>query len=93
MLFIEGGDRAGSIRIPASWCGIGGFKPTHGLVPYTGSVPVVPCLDHLGPMAKSVADCALLLEVIAGELWTIAQDFPKKNIKHYSVLHLVLQIE
>ena len=71
VLFIEGGDQVGSIRIPASRYGIVGFKPTHGLVPYTGSVPVVPCLDDLGPMAN-VADCALLLEVIAGELWTIA---------------------
>ena len=75
VIFIEGGDQAGSIRIPASRCGIVGFKPTHGLVPYTGSVPVVPCLDHLGPMAKNVADCALLLEVIAGDLWTTTYDF------------------
>ncbi|XP_057297734.1 amidase-like [Hydractinia symbiolongicarpus] len=61
-----GGDQGGSIRIPSSNCGIVGMKPTHGLVPYTGAVPVIPCVDHLGPMAKNVADCALLLEVIAG---------------------------
>ena len=59
-----GGDQGGSIRIPSSWCGIVGLKPTHGLVPYTGAIPIEPTLDHLGPMARTVHDCALLLEVI-----------------------------
>lgn len=62
-----GGDQGGSIRIPASWCGVYGLKPTHGLVPYTGAFPIETTLDHLGPMARSTADVALLLEVIAGE--------------------------
>jgi len=62
-----GGDQGGSIRIPASWCGIYGLKPTHGLVPYTGAFPIETTLDHLGPMARSTADVALLLEAIAGE--------------------------
>jgi amidase len=61
-----GGDQGGSIRMPASWCGIYGLKPTHGLVPYTGAFPIELTLDHLGPMTRSVSDCALLLEVIAG---------------------------
>ena len=61
-----GGDQGGSIRIPASWCGIVGLKPTHGLVPYTGIFPIELTLDHTGPMARTVADAALLLEVIAG---------------------------
>ncbi|KAL3857308.1 hypothetical protein ACJMK2_011989 [Sinanodonta woodiana] len=61
-----GGDQGGSIRIPASWCGIVGLKPTFGLVPYTGACPIEITIDHLGPMAKTVYDCALLLEVIAG---------------------------
>jgi amidase len=61
-----GGDQGGSIRIPGSWCGIYGLKPTWGLVPYTGAVPLELTLDHLGPMARSAADCALLLEVITG---------------------------
>lgn len=58
-----GGDQGGSVRIPAAWCGIVGLKPTWGLVPYTGAVPMEPSLDHLGPMTKSVYECALLLEV------------------------------
>lgn len=61
-----GGDQGGSIRIPASFSGIVGLKPTHGLVPYTGIAPVDPTLDHAGPMTANVTDNALLLGVIAG---------------------------
>ncbi|MBB6125289.1 amidase [Sphingobium subterraneum] len=61
-----GGDQGGSIRIPASFSGIVGLKPTHGLVPYTGIAPVDPTLDHAGPMTATVTDNALLLSVIAG---------------------------
>jgi len=61
-----GGDQGGSIRIPSAWCGIYGLKPTHGLVPYTGAYPLEMTVDHLGPMARNAADCALLLEVLAG---------------------------
>jgi amidase len=61
-----GGDQGGSIRIPSSFCGIYGMKPTHGLVPYTGIMPIELTLDHTGPMTATVADNALLLEVIAG---------------------------
>ena len=60
-----GGDQGGSIRIPASWCGIYGLKPTYGLVPYTGVFPIELTLDHTGPMARTAADVALLLEAIA----------------------------
>ena len=61
-----GGDQGGSIRIPASYCGIVGMKATHGLVPYTGILSMDPTIDHTGPMTANVADNALLLEVIAG---------------------------
>lgn len=61
-----GGDQAGSIRIPASFCGIVGLKPTFGLVPYTGIAPLEITLDTCGPMTANVRDNALLLEVIAG---------------------------
>jgi amidase len=61
-----GGDQGGSIRLPASWSGCAGHKPTHGLVPYTGIFPIELTLDHIGPMARTVADCALMLEAIAG---------------------------
>jgi amidase len=61
-----GGDQAGSIRIPASHCGIVGLKPTFGLVPYTGIAPLEITIDAAGPMTANVPDNALLLEVIAG---------------------------
>jgi amidase len=61
-----GGDQGGSIRIPASFCGIYGLKPTHGLVPYTGIMPIELTIDHTGPMTATVEDNALLLEVLAG---------------------------
>ena len=61
-----GGDQGGSIRIPAAYCGIYGMKPTHGLVPYTGVMPIESTIDHTGPMTVNVADNALMLEVLAG---------------------------
>nr|XP_054751262.1 amidase-like [Lytechinus pictus] len=61
-----GSDQGGSVRLPSSWTGIVGIKPTHGLVPYTGALGMDAAIDHLGPMARTVKDCALLLEVIAG---------------------------
>jgi amidase len=61
-----GADQGGSIRIPASLSGIFGMKPTYGLVPYTGCVPIDVSVDYLGPMARNVHDLAALLEAIAG---------------------------
>ena len=58
-----GGDQGGSIRMPAAWCGIVGLKPTYSLVPYTGIIPIEQSIDHVGPMTRTVKDCALLLEV------------------------------
>ncbi|XP_035678084.1 amidase-like [Branchiostoma floridae] len=61
-----GGDQGGSIRIPAAWSGVVGLKPTYGLVPYTGCVSVETTLDHVGPMARTVQDIAVMLEVLSG---------------------------
>jgi amidase len=61
-----GGDQGGSVRIPSSFCGTVGFKPTFGLVPYTGAFPIERSIDHLGPMTRTVADAALMLGVLAG---------------------------
>jgi amidase len=61
-----GGDQGGSIRMPSSFCGVHGMKPTHGLVPYTGIMPIEIYVDHAGPITATVRDNALLLEVIAG---------------------------
>jgi amidase len=62
-----GGDQGGSVRMPSSYSGTYGMKPTHGLVPYTGAMPIEATIDHLGPITSNVADNALMLEVIAGE--------------------------
>jgi amidase len=61
-----GGDQGGSIRMPSCWSGCYGMKATHGLVPYTGVMPIEATIDHTGPMTATVADNALMLEVIAG---------------------------
>ncbi|KAF2641608.1 amidase signature enzyme [Massarina eburnea CBS 473.64] len=61
-----GGDQGGSIRIPAAYAGIYGLKATHGLVPYTGIISLVPMIDHTGPMTMTLEDNAMMLGVLAG---------------------------
>jgi aspartyl-tRNA(Asn)/glutamyl-tRNA(Gln) amidotransferase subunit A len=61
-----GSDTCGSLRIPAACCGTSTIKPTHGAIPIDGIVPLAPSLDHAGPMARTVADCAALLSGMAG---------------------------
>jgi aspartyl-tRNA(Asn)/glutamyl-tRNA(Gln) amidotransferase subunit A len=61
-----GSDTGGSIRVPASCCGITGHKPTWGLVSRAGVIPMSHTLDHAGPMARSARDCALMLNVLQG---------------------------
>jgi aspartyl-tRNA(Asn)/glutamyl-tRNA(Gln) amidotransferase subunit A len=61
-----GTDTAGSVRLPAAFCGITGLKPTFGRVPKNGCVPLGYSYDTIGPMARSARDCAALLGVIAG---------------------------
>src|ERR1700680_1572991 len=60
-----GGDQGGSIRTPSSWCGIYGLKPTWGLVPTTGSMPISYSVDHCGPMGASVEDVSGLITCLA----------------------------
>ncbi len=61
-----GTDTGGSIRVPSSMCGIVGLKPTFGRVSVFGAVPLAPSFDHVGPLARSVSDAALLLGLLAG---------------------------
>jgi amidase/aspartyl-tRNA(Asn)/glutamyl-tRNA(Gln) amidotransferase subunit A len=61
-----GSDTNGSIRVPASLCGVFGLKPTFGRLPRTGSYPFVSSLDHLGPFARSVADLAAAYDAMQG---------------------------
>lgn len=64
--FALGTDTNGSIRVPSSFCGIFGIKPTYGRLPRTGTFPFVHELDHLGPFARSVADLALIYDLVQG---------------------------
>lgn len=61
-----GGDQGGSVRIPSAFCGTYGMKASHGLVPYTGAMPIELTIDHVGPITANVSDNALMLEVMAG---------------------------
>jgi aspartyl-tRNA(Asn)/glutamyl-tRNA(Gln) amidotransferase subunit A len=60
-----GSDSGGSVRIPAACCGVVGFKPTFGLVPTEGCFPLAPSYDHVGPMARTVADCEAAMVPLA----------------------------
>src|SRR5271170_4373748 len=88
-----GSDTGGSVRIPAALCGIIGFKPSRQRVPTAGAFPLSTTLDSIGPLAKSVADCAKADAVMAGEEFApieplplaglrfgIAQGFPLENL-------------
>jgi aspartyl-tRNA(Asn)/glutamyl-tRNA(Gln) amidotransferase subunit A len=62
-----GTDTAGSVRIPAALTGVSSIKATHGRVPEAGCIPLAPSLDHVGPMARTVADCVPLMVALATE--------------------------
>ncbi|MBZ5645705.1 MAG: amidase [Acidobacteriia bacterium] len=61
-----GSDTAGSVRLPAAYCGIVGIKPSYGLVPLRGVIPLSWSYDHVGPLARSVRDAAIVLRAVAG---------------------------
>jgi aspartyl-tRNA(Asn)/glutamyl-tRNA(Gln) amidotransferase subunit A len=88
-----GSDTGGSVRIPAALCGIVGFKPSRQRVPTVGAFPLSTTLDSIGPLARSVADCAKADAVMAGEDFApleavplaglrfgVAQGFPLDNL-------------
>jgi aspartyl-tRNA(Asn)/glutamyl-tRNA(Gln) amidotransferase subunit A len=69
-----GTDSGGSIRIPAAWCGVVGFKPTYDVVPADGCFPLAPSYDHVGPIAATVDGCAELMRALAPDLDVVALD-------------------
>jgi aspartyl-tRNA(Asn)/glutamyl-tRNA(Gln) amidotransferase subunit A len=76
-----GTDTGGSCRIPAALCGLVGFKPTAKRIPLAGAVPLSTSLDSIGPIATSVACCAALDAVLAGEKVKPPQDFPLRGLR------------
>jgi amidase len=90
-----GADQGGSVRIPATNCGLVGFKPTYGLIPYTGCGSNEPTNDHLGPMTRTVLENALLLQCVAGSDNIDDRSFPAlspdKIPRYYDILRSVNQ--
>ncbi len=73
-----GTDTGGSIRIPASYCGIVGIKPTFGLVPLDGVFPLAQSLDHAGILARRIGEAAIALAVISGQTMVVAPRLPRR---------------
>ena len=71
-----GSDTAGSIRAPAACCGVVGFKPTFGLVPTAGCFPLAPSFDHVGPIARTVADCTRMMAALVPDLDPVPEIAP-----------------
>lgn len=85
-----GTDTGGSVRIPAALCGIVGFKPTARRVPLAGSVPLSHSLNSIGPLARTVACCALVDAVIAGSEPTVREPLPLAGARLACVQSYVL---
>ena len=83
-----GTDTGGSIRVPAACCGIVGLKPTHGLVSLDGTIPLSAAFDHVGPMARSVADAALIFAALTDH--GVAKEFDPDKRPHISNLRVGL---
>jgi len=77
-----GSDAGGSIRIPASLCGCVGLKPTYGLLPLDGAVPLGWSLDHAGPLTRTIEDAGILLDALSGgRAWTQAQRVTTRGLR------------
>jgi aspartyl-tRNA(Asn)/glutamyl-tRNA(Gln) amidotransferase subunit A len=85
-----GTDTAGSVRMPAALCGIVGFKPTARRIPLEGSVPLATTLDSIGPLGASVACCALLDAILAGEEPVVPAAIPLAGLRFAVPKTLVL---
>ena len=86
-----GTDTGGSVRIPAAFCGLAGFKPTQSRITRAGAVPLSTSLDSIGPLAASVACCALIDAVMAGEEPAPLADLPLAGLRFAVPTRLVLE--
>ena len=85
-----GSDTGGSVRIPAALCGLAGFKPTARRVPKDGTFPLSTTLDSIGPIARSVACCALVDAILAGDAPQVPAPLPLKGLRLAVVQDYVL---
>ncbi|GGF01915.1 amidase [Aliidongia dinghuensis] len=85
-----GTDTGGSVRIPAAFCGLAGFKPTQRRVTREGAIPLSTSLDSIGPLAASVACCALVDAILAGEAPTSLAQLPLAGLRLAVPQHVVL---
>jgi len=76
-----GSDTGGSVRIPAALCGLVGFKPTKSRIPMAGTYPLSQSLDSIGPLARTVGDCALLDGIMAGEEPALPDPLPLGSLR------------
>lgn len=76
-----GSDSAGSVRAPAAYCGLVGFKPTARRIPLAGAIPLTSSLDSIGPLGRSVADCALVDAVLAAQDPAPLAPFPLPGLR------------
>ncbi len=86
-----GSDTSGSCRIPAAFCGITGFKPTQARVPLAGAAPLSYSLDSIGPLASSVACCAILDSLLAGEGYAAPNGRPPAGLRLAVLRNYVLE--
>ena len=86
-----GTDTGGSVRIPAALCGLTGFKPTARRIPKDGTFPLSTSLDSIGPIATSVACCALVDSILAGDAPQVPQALPLKGLRLGVVQDYVLE--
>lgn len=82
-----GSETAGSIRQPAAWCGVTGFKPSYGRVSRYGVISMASSTDSPGPLAKNIEDCALVMEVIAGKDEKDATSTPNTPEKYSTLIN------
>lgn len=86
-----GSDTVGSIRVPAALCGVVGFKPTQHKVPREGAIPLSTTLDAIGPLARTVEDCALVYAVITGEEYQLPGFASPRGLRFAVPINVVLE--
>lgn len=82
-------DQGGSIRIPAAFCGVYGMKPTHGLVPYTGIMPIENTIDHVGPLSSSVEKMRYYLKCLLARMGLTRVSLPLRSV-HIPIIYNVV---